>query len=447
MKKIRFNKLTSFQVIVLFYFVAILVATVLLSLPFAHNDGVKLSLIDALYTAVSAVSVTGLSVISIVDTFNVFGSFILVFTLQLGGIGVMTLSTFIWLLLRKKIGFKERQLIMTDQNQNTLAGLVNLTRTILSIILLIEGIGTLVLGTHFLKYFSTWQEAYYNGLFAAVSATTNAGFDITGASLKPFANDYFVQFIVMILMILGAVGFPVLVELKEFLWEKEQSRYRFSLFTKITSVTFFGMTLVGVILIFLLERTHFFADKKWHETLFYALFQSVTTRSGGLSTMDVSLLTEQTQLVLSGMMFIGASPSSVGGGIRTTTFAIVVLAIFFYAKGKTSVKVFRREIYPEDITRAFVVTSVAIIIWGTSIIIMSTTETHSLLSIIFEVSSAFGTCGLSTGITPELSNVGKFLSMILMFIGRVGILTFLFLIRGKTTKEYYHYPKEKVIIG
>ncbi|OZM58124.1 Ktr system potassium uptake protein D [Lottiidibacillus patelloidae] len=441
------KQLSSFQLIVFFYFSAILISTTLLSLPIAHKPEIKLSFIDALYTAVSAVSVTGLTVVSTADTFSMVGTLMLAFILQIGGIGIMTLGTFIWIILGKKIGLKERQLIMTDQNQSSLSGLVNLIRSILGLILIIEAIGTLVLGIHFLKYFSTWQEAFYNGFFAAVSATTNAGFDITGSSLVPFANDYFVQFIVIILMILGAIGFPVLIELKEFLTRKNDSYFRFSLFTKITTVTFFGMTIVGVVLIILLDYTNFFADKSWHEALFYALFQSVTTRSGGLSTMDMNEFTNGTLLVLSLMMFIGASPSSVGGGIRTTTFAIVLLGILFFAKGKTSVKVFKKEIYPDDVTRAFVVVCVAIIIWSISIILLSATESQPLLAIIFEVSSAFGTCGLSMGITPELSTFGKILSMMLMFIGRVGILTFLFLIRGKVIKENFHYPKERVIIG
>jgi potassium uptake TrkH family protein len=441
------RQLSSFQLIVIFYFSAILISTTLLSLPIAHKPGIELPFIDALYTAVSAVSVTGLTVVSTADTFSTIGTLMLAFILQVGGIGIMTLGTFVWIVLGKKIGLKERQLIMTDQNQSSLSGLVALIRSILVLILIIEAIGTTVLGIHFLKYFSTWQEAFYNGFFAAVSATTNAGFDVTGSSLIPFANDYFVQFIVIVLMILGAIGFPVLIEVKEFLTRKNDSFFRFSLFTKITTVTFFAMTIIGVILIVLLDFTNFFADKSWHEALFYALFQSVTTRSGGLSTMDMNELTSGTLLVLSLMMFIGASPSSVGGGIRTTTFAIVILAILFFAKGKTSVKVFKKEIYPDDVMRAFVVVSVAIIIWSISIILLSATESQPLLAIIFEVSSAFGTCGLSMGITSELSTFGKILSMMLMFIGRVGILTFLFLIRGKVIKENFHYPKERVIIG
>ncbi|WP_413465941.1 TrkH family potassium uptake protein [Metabacillus litoralis] len=442
------RRLSSVQLIVLFYLTAVLVSTLLLSLPIAHRPNVELSLIDAVFTAVSAISVTGLTVVSTVETFNEIGYFILVFILQFGGIGIMTLGTFIWILFGKKIGLKDRQLIMTDQNRSTFSGLVQLMKQILVIIITIEIIGAIILGIHFLQYFPTWEEAFLQGFFASVSATTNAGFDITGTSLLPFANDYFVQFINMILLILGAIGFPVLIELKEFLTKNKNASYRFTLFTKLTTVTFCLLIVLGAVIIFLFERNHFFVDKTWHEALFYSLFQSTSTRNGGLATMDVSLFTEPTLLFISGLMFIGASPSSVGGGIRTTTFAIMILSIFFYAKGKDSIKVFGREVDPEDIHRSFIVITTAVMICSTAIILMCILEpSFKLIEIIFEVSSAFGTTGLSMGITPELSLYGKLVIIVLMFVGRIGIFSFLFLIRGKTVKENFKYPKEKVIIG
>lgn len=442
------RRLSSVQLIVLFYLLAVLVSTLLLSLPFAHRENVELSLIDTVFTAVSAISVTGLTVVSTVETFNEVGYLILVFILQFGGIGIMTLGTFIWILFGKKIGLKDRQLIMTDQNRSTFSGLVQLMKQILVIIIAIELIGAVILGVHFLQYFPTWQEAFLQGFFASVSATTNAGFDITGTSLVPFANDYFVQTINIILLILGAIGFPVLIEVKDFITKKSTIRHRFSLFTKLTTTTFFILIVLGTVFIFLFEKNHFFADKTWHESLFYSLFQSTSTRNGGLATMDVSQFTDPTLLFISGLMFIGASPSSVGGGIRTTTFAIMILSIYFYAKGKDSIKVFGREVDPEDVRRSFIVITTAVMICSTSIILMSIVEpTFELIEIIFEVSSAFGTTGLSMGITPELSTFGKLVIIILMFVGRIGIFSFLFLIRGKTVKENFKFPKEKVIIG
>jgi len=434
--------------VVIFYFGAVFISTILISLPFALKPGVTWTFIDALFTAVSAVSVTGLTVVSTADTFSVPGVFILAFILQFGGIGIMTLSTFIWVIFRRKISFRDRQLIMTDQNRDTFSGLVKLMLQILKLFLIIEAIGTILLGVYFLNYFPTWQEAFLQGFFGSVSAATNAGFDITGESLVPFANDYFVQTINMFLLIFGAIGFPVLLEIKEMInHKKEAGRFRFSLFTKITTITFFSLAIIGSFFIYFFDKNHFFADKTWHETFFYALFQSVTTRNGGLATMDVSEFTVSTQMVQSVLMFIGASPSSVGGGIRTTTFAIAILAIYSFTKGRQSIKVFGREIDIDDITKSFIVISVAIMLCGSSIILLSHIEAFPLMAIIYEVTSAFGTTGLSFGITPELSTPGKVVIILLMFIGRIGIFSFLFLIRGKTSVEAYHYPKERVIIG
>ncbi|WP_226537458.1 TrkH family potassium uptake protein [Fictibacillus halophilus] len=442
------KKLTSVQLIVLFYLSAVLFSALLLILPFIHKNGMNLSFIDALFTAVSAISVTGLTVVSTAETFNTAGYFVLAFILQFGGIGIMTLGTFLWLLFGKQIGLKDRQLIMIDQNRSTFSGLVLLMKRILTLIITIEIIGGIILGVHFLNYFPSWEEAFVQGFFASVSATTNAGFDITGGSLVPFAQDYFVQTVNMILLILGAVGFPVLLEVMDFLKNRKNETYRFTLYTKLTTVTFFSLLILGALLIFLLEFNHFFKDKTWHETLFYSLFQSVTTRNGGLATMDVSEFTAPTLLILSGLMFVGASPSSVGGGIRTTTFAIMILSIIFYAKGRNSIKIFGREVDPVDVQRSFIVITTASLLCGSSIVLLTILEpAMSILSIVFEVTSAFGTTGLSMGITADLSTAGKVVIIALMFIGRIGIFSFLFIIRGNVVSEHFKYPKENVIIG
>ena len=437
------------QLIVLFYLTAVTISFFLLSMPFVQKDGVSISIMDILFTSVSAVSVTGLSVITIAETFNNVGLFVLTIMFQFGGLGVMTLGTFLWILLGKKIGFKERRLMMVDINQVSFQGIVRLIKGILKLILTIELIGFLVLGTYYLSYFPTWQEAYFHGFFASISATTNAGFDITGQSLLPFKDDYFVQFIHVILIISGSIGFPVLVEVKDYLHRKREKRQflSFSLFTKLTSLTYAGLLIFGFIIFMILEWSNFLSDKQWHEVLFYSLFQSTTTRSAGLSTMDVSLLSEPTQLVMSGLMFIGASPSSVGGGIRTTTFILVILFIIHFARGKNHVTVFKREIDNEDLFRAVVVTLMAFILCFTAVVLISILEPFALTSIIFEVSSAFGTVGLSMGITPELSTVSQFILMLLMFIGRIGILTFLFTFKNEKKASTLRYPKERVLIG
>ncbi len=446
--KLYFNQLSPAQIIVSFYFIAVFISLSLLSLPIALKPEVEWSFLDLLFTAVSAISVTGLGVVSTADTFSTTGIFILMFILQFGGIGIMTLGTFFWLVFRKKIGLKERQLIQTDQNQSNLSGLVSLLKHILIIITVIEIIGGVILGTYFLKYFPTWQEAYLQGFFASVSATTNAGFDITGESLIPFAHDYFVQFINIILLTLGAIGFPVLIELKDYLTNKKTNRrVHFSLYTKLTTVTFFSLMVFGTVVILLLEASKYFADKSWHESFFYALFQSSTTRNGGLATMDLSEFSVPTLLIISILMFIGASPSSVGGGVRTTTFAICLLFLFSFARGHKSIKIFKREIHNDDIKKSLIVMITAIMICFIAVIFLSITEPFSPIELLFEVCSAFGTTGLSMGITPELSNIGKIIIILLMFIGRIGILSFIFIISKRGTEANYHYPKERINIG
>ncbi|MGM0902502.1 MAG: TrkH family potassium uptake protein [Bacillota bacterium] len=443
----KLSRLTPAQMIVVYYSMAVLVSVSLLSLPLAIQKGVSFTFMDALFVAVSAVSVTGLTTVNISETFTTAGSYILMFVFQFGGIGIMALGTFFWLIIGKKIGLKERQLIMADQNQTGLSGMVKMLKGILLIITIIELFGALLLGTHFLNYYPTWQEAFMHGLFLSVSATTNAGFDITGASMIPYANDYFVQIVTVMLMTLGAIGFPVLMEIKEYFIQRNNHLFRFSLFTKITTVTFLGLLIFGTFIILLLEHNHFLAGKTWHQSFFYALFQSAATRSGGLATLNINDLTESTLLVMSSLMFIGASPSSVGGGIRTTTFALNLLFLYHYARGNRSIKIFKRELTNEDVTKSLVVTTLAILICFTATVILRVTEEHELIAILFEVSSAFGTSGLSMGITPELSTIGKFVIIILMFIGRVGLVIFLLFIGGKGDKTQIHYPKEKVIIG
>jgi len=450
-KKLKHNLdiITPAQAIISFYFIAVTVSVLLLRIPAVHQEGVEVSLLDTIFTAISSVSVTGLTVIDISETYSVFGIFVLMFIFQFGGIGVMSLGTFFWLITGKKIGLRGRQLIMVDHNQSNLSGLVVLIREILIMILLIEFIGALILGFHFIQYYPSWEEAFLHGLFTSISATTNAGLDITGASMEPYANDYFVQLINIILLTLGSIGFPVLIEVKNYLFHKNEFSlpFRFSLFTKLTTITFGALLVFGTVFIILLEFQHFFKGMEWHKAFFYAFFQSATTRSGGLATMDVSEFTSPTLLVISLLMFIGASPSSVGGGIRTTTLAINILFLFHFARGKRSIKIFNREIHEADIAKAFAVMLLAIILCFTSIIVLSISEQHSLEAIIFEVCSAFGTTGLSMGITADLSTFGKWVIMILMFIGRIGLVSFFLLIRGKEQDVNYHYPKERIIIG
>lgn len=442
--------MTPTQFIFVCYMTAIIVSTLLLLLPASRKPGVELSAMDALFTATSAVSVTGLTVVNISETYSFFGSVLLMVMMQFGGIGVMALGTFLWMLFGQNITLTYRRLIMIDQNRRNLSGLVQLMRNILVLSLLFEVSGALVIGTYFLAagYYTDVFEAYYHALFHAVSSYTNAGFDLFGNSLLSYSGDYFVQAVTMVLLFLGAIGFPVLIEVREYLVRKDKN-FRFSLYTKLTVSMYLILLAAGTGGIWIVESSVYFEEMPWHQQLFYSLFNSVSTRSGGISTMDVSQFTTPTQFLLSILMFIGASPSSVGGGIRTTTFAVIILTLVAYAAGRNDVRVFRRTVKPEDVTKSFVVFSAGVILVIGSIMLLDAVERQhfALNKIIFEICSAFGTAGFSTGITPYLSGPGKCILVLLMFIGRVGLPVLLFIFRRKTLKDKYHYPKEDLIIG
>lgn len=438
------------QGIVLYYLIAIVVAFLLLNLPFVHKHGVDVSPIDTLFVAVSGISVTGLSPVNIVDTYSTFGQIIILIILNIGGIGVMAIGTVLWVVLGKHIGIRERQLIMLDNNKDTMSGTVKLILEIIKTILTIEFIGALLLAFYFYRDNPDLKNALMQGLFVSVSATTNGGLDITGQSLIPYAKDYFVQTIVMFLIVLGSIGFPVLLEIRAYV-RNRVSHFRFSLFTKITTCTYLFLFVFGVLAILALEHHHTFKGLSWHQSLFYSLFQSATTRSAGLQTIDVTNFSDATNVIMSILMFIGSSPSSVGGGIRTTTFAILILFVINFNNNaeKTAIKVFNREIHVVDIQRSFAVFTMASILTFVSMIVILATEKTNLtfLQVFFEVMSAFGTCGLSLGVTDDISGLTKVILMILMFIGRVGLISFIIMIAGRKEPDKYHYPKERVQIG
>lgn len=403
---------------------------------------------DSLFVAVSGVSVTGLSPVSIADTYSTFGYCVILVILNLGGIGVMAMGTVLWLIIGKRIGMRERQLIMVDNNQDKMSGVVTMILEIIKAMLLIETAGALALAFYFYKDMGSIQTALFHGMFASVAATTNAGLDITGESLNGYADDYFVQTITMFLIVLGAIGFPVIIEVKTYLTNKIPN-FRFTLFAKLTMITYLLLFLVGTITIYLFEYNHAFKNVSWHKGLFYAMFQSASTRSAGLTTIDLNQLSEATRFFMGGLMFIGSSPSSVGGGIRTTTFAILILFLVNYSNGRTTIKVFNKEIHPIDIQRTFAVMVLATIICFTGLlfILLFEDDKFDLLEIFFEVTSAFGTCGLSLGITGELSDPSKLVIMMLMFIGRVGLISFIIMLGGKADPDKFRYPKERIMIG
>ncbi|WP_164523094.1 TrkH family potassium uptake protein [Paenibacillus baekrokdamisoli] len=441
--------MSSVQLIVTLYFICVAVSSVLLYLPFFHKPGVSLSFMNAVFTAASAISVTGLSVISIDDIFNNWGIVLLIILFQIGGIGIMTMGTMVWLLFGQKIGLEQRIRIAADHNRSKLSGLVALMRDIIVLSLVIELIGAVLLGSHLLisGYETKWYVAYFHGIFASVSAFTNAGFDVYGNSLMNFASDYFYQAVTMVLIICGAIGFPVLIEVRTALSQRKLRKYKFSLFTKITTFTFAILIVSGTLFIFLFEQEGVLKGRSWHEALFIALFHSVSSRSGGLATIDIGQFSAPSLTMLAGMMFIGASPSSVGGGIRTTTIFVMVASVVSIMRGQKSILVFNRELIDEDVRRAYIVFFTAIALIFTCMLVLVWVENRPFEHLLFELCSAFGTTGLSTGITASLSATSKIILILTMFIGRIGIMNLLLFLKKGNQDARLHYPKEQVMIG
>jgi len=443
--------LTPPRIIALYYFAAILISIALLYLPNVLKEGVSYSFTDMAFTAVSAVSVTGLTVFDVSESFTSFGFVILLIIMQIGGIGIMAIGTFIWLLLGKKIGLRSRRLIMVDNNQYQMHELKSLIKHIIIIMLTVELIGTIVLTLRMLPYYSTIGESFFNGMFLSISATTNAGFIMDPNTSVILREDLFIQFFVIILIIFGAIGFPVLRELKYYFKSKVTKvsmPYRFSLFTKLTTVTYFALLLAGLVVIILLEKTQSFSHLSFGESILNALFQSTTSRSAGLFTYDINLYSEPTLLILCFLMFIGASPTSVGGGIRTTTFALNILFVYHFAQSRKNIRIFKRELHEEDLLKSLAITIMAFSLCILGVFLLRVTHSQfSLMELLFEVCSAFGTTGLSMGITADLNDFGKSVLMVLMFIGRIGLTSFLFILARNEKNITYNYPKEKVIIG
>lgn len=424
---------TPTRLIAGYYFLFTVGFAILLWLPFSLQEGASLSFLDALFVSTSGLSNTGLSPISTVETFSLPGILILALNLQIGGLGLMMISTAIWLLAGHKISTRERALIMTDQNQINLSGVVKLVKSVLISFLVIELIFMLILGHYyyFAGYYPVYWIAMLQGFFTTVSAITNSGFDITGASLIPFQHDYFVQTLHMMLMFFGAMGFPVILDIQKYVHcKRTNQRFKFSIYTKLTMVTTLILWIVGIIGFYLFEYNHFLTDRGLIEGFYFATFNSLSTRNAGFATVDMNAFSPATLTMFCGLMFIGSSPNSSGGGIRTTTFAIMVLAILSFARGRQYVNIYGREIETQTVYKSFMIYIVATLIVCLSTLLICMSDSFSLMEIFFEVCSAFGTTGLSMGITGALTSFAKIVLIATMFIGRIGIITFLLIFRA-----------------
>lgn len=444
---------SSIQIIFIYYVLMTIVSFILLGLPFFQKPGADISLFDTLFMAISTVSVTGLSTFNINEVYNERGIILLEILFQIGGLGIMMFSTFFFILSRKRISLKRRQLIMTDMNQPRLSGSVKLIKNTVYTLLGIQFIFGIIFSIRF--YFSdhheTLSEAIFQGFYQSISAVTNSGFDVTGMSATPYAKDYlFITFLIFLIMV-GGIGFPVIMEFKEWLFHKREKHdipFRFSLFSKLAISIYLILFIFGTLAIYLLERNHLFADmseiQKWMTSMFY----STTTRNAGLQMHDLSSFQTPTLLLFSMLMFIGCSPSSVGGGVRTTTIAILGLYMLSFIKSEDNVTIFSRRIEDRDIKKAVVVFNLSLAMCFLAVLILSITEQQDMVAIIVEVASAFGTTGLSLGITSDLTFIGKIVIAALMFIGRIGMLYTLMVFVPKERQDHgYLFPSEKIIIG
>jgi len=434
------------KVLVLGFAAIILIGAILLTLPVSTINGEGLSLINAIFTATSATCVTGLVVVDTGTTFTLFGQLVILFMIQVGGLGFMTFATFFALLLGKRISLKERMLLQESLNNLSMEGIVRLARRILIFTAAIELIGAIVLAIRFSFDMSIGKAIYY-GLFHSISNFNNAGFDLMGEfhSLTSYVSDYTVVLTICTLITLGGIGFIVMNELYEYRRVK-----RLSLHTKIVLVTSSILVIIGTLGIFFLEYSNASTLKPLSISgkILGSLFQSVTARTAGANTLSIGELTQSSLLLIILLMFVGASPGSTGGGIKTTTLTTLIGAVWSQIRGKEDVIFYRQRIEYETIYKALTVTFSGLFLVMTVTLMLTISEHgQDFLTIIFEVTSAFATVGLSMGLTPELSPLGKALIIFTMFAGRVGPLTIAYAVTIRRNPDAFRYPKGKIMIG
>lgn len=445
-KKPGSGGLSPTQVLALGFAGVILTGALLLSLPIATVDNQGTPFLNALFTATSAVCVTGLVVVDTGTYFTIFGQLIIMLLIQIGGLGFMTFATLFAIIMGRKITLKERILLQEALNQVSMEGIVRLAKYVIQITFAIEAIGATILAIRWSQDFG-WAKGIYLGIFHSVSAFNNAGFDLFGGfrSITMYVNDPTVNLVIAFLIIIGGLGFLVLSEVYV-----NRGR-KLHLHSQIVIRTSFLLIAIGAVVIFLLEynNPNTMAGLDPMGKVLASFFQSVSPRTAGYNTIPIGGLRDTTLLFIIVLMFIGASPGSTGGGIKTTTFVSLFLAIMANFKGKTTVKIYERTLPLDLIQKAMTITfsALTLVIFVTGL--LSLTEQQSFLQLLFEVTSAFGTVGLTTGVTPTLTNFGKIAIMLTMFIGRVGPLTLAFALaqRAKTQQATIKYPDERILIG
>lgn len=435
--------LTPYQILVAGFAGLILAGALLLTTPWASQTGEGTNFLDALFTATSAVCVTGLVVVDTGTHYSLFGQIVIILLIQFGGLGVMTVSTMLAVLLGKKILLRERLLLQEATNQLELSGVVRLTLYIIKVTLLVEFIGGTLLAMRWYQDFGA--KGIYYGYWHGVSAFCNAGFDLFGGfkSITEYVGDATVVFTLAGLIIVGGIGFTVIADV----WS-HRSFSRLSLHGKLAVAVTALLIILGTVLIIAFETgDKVFSGLSPTAKFLAGFFQSVSARTAGFNSVDIGGLREGTLLIIIILMYIGASPSSTGGGIKTTTAGIIAASVLCFIRGKKEVELFHRRVADVAIAKAVAVAMISASLIIVVTLVMTLTEQAPLINILFEVTSAFGTVGLSTGITPNLSAAGKMLIIFTMFAGRVGTLTLVLSLALKKQNGKLQYPEGKVIIG
>ncbi|XAM53515.1 Ktr system potassium uptake protein B [Terrisporobacter vanillatitrophus] len=446
------NTMEPAQVMVIGFGVVILFGGLILNLPIAAKSGKSVGLLNALFTSTSAVCVTGLVVVDTSTYWNEFGQLVIITLIQIGGLGFMTIATMFSLLTGKKINLRERLLIQESLNQRDLSGLVKLTRYIIMMTFAIEGIGALLLSMVFIPKLGLIKGIWYS-VFHSISAFCNAGFDLMGivsgeySSLTYFVDNSLINLVICGLIVLGGIGFPVLLDVIN---NKKYSKL--NVHSKIVINTTGILIAVGFLFIFIVEfnNKNTLGGLNMKEKLLSSLLQSITLRTAGYNTIDLTVLKESTLFLMIILMLIGASPASTGGGLKTTTVATLFLTVKSFILGKEDIEVYQRRISSTTVKKSLGIffIGVFVVLFGTLMITIVSPE-FSLLESAFEVVSAFATVGLSIGSTPTLTTFGKIIIMILMFLGRVGSLTIFIALLSRTNKikSKVRYAEGKIIVG
>ena len=435
-------RLNPAQILALGFLVAIAIGTILLSLPVSTAHGQRLPLVDALFTATSATCVTGLKVVDTGSYFSLFGQLVILVLIQFGGLGIMTLATLFALMVGRRLGLRERMVVQEALKHSTSEGIRVLLRYVIILTLSIEGLGAIFL---YLRWRGTGLiYPAYHAIFHAISGFCNAGFSLFKDSLVGYQADPVINVTMLLLIILGGLGFVVLTNLRRY---RPKGKGVLSLHTKVVLITTFLLIVIAIPLLFLLERNNTLSTLPVGGKILAAVFQAVTPRTAGFNTLEIGQMRGASLFLLMILMFIGASPGSTGGGVKTSTFSVFLASLYAMFRGKREVSLFRRTIPRETIRKVLTIVGLSVGLVILSSFLLLIVEKKDFTKVLFEVFSAFGTVGLSMGITDTLSNLGRIIITITMFVGRIGPLTIAVAMGQREYAPLYKYPEERVMIG